>query len=296
MPADVINGKVIASEIRQSVSDQITSRLNQGQKRPCLAVILVGDNPASQIYVSHKEKACRAVGIESITVKMPAQSTQVEVAQEIHRLNCDDNVDGILLQLPLPKHLQREPLIEQVSPDKDVDGLTPVNQGRLCWRQPGLYPCTPLGIMELIKRTGISLPGKVAAVVGRSNLVGMPVGILLEISGCTIIGLHSESVNISEFTRKADILVAATGVPELVRKDWIKPGAIVIDVGTTRVGSKLVGDVAFSEVSEVASQITPVPGGVGPMTIAMLVQNCLKACELRQRSKAYSGWMRSESS
>ena len=292
MSADIINGKLVASEIRQEISEKINLRKKQGLKTPCLAVILVGDNPASQVYVSFKEKACRAAGIDSITVKMAASVSQAEVAKEINRLNNDANVDGILLQLPLPKHMQKEPLIELISPDKDVDGLTPVNQGRLCWRQPGLYPCTPLGIMELIKRTGISLPGKVAAVVGRSNLVGMPVGILLEIAGCSIIGLHSESKNVDEWTKQADIVVVATGVPELVRKSWVKPGAIVIDVGTTRVGTKLKGDVAFEEVREVAGKLTPVPGGVGPMTIAMLVQNCLKACELREGSDTYSGWMR----
>jgi len=281
VPAQLIDGKAIATEIRKGVEKKLADYLKNGARIPTLAVILVGDNPASHIYVAHKEKACKAAGINSRTIRLEANATQIQVSTAISELNADQEVDGILLQLPLPSHLKKEPLIEQIDPDKDVDGLTPVNQGRLVWRQPGLYPCTPLGVLELIRSTGVALSGKVAAIVGRSVLVGMPAGILLENAGCTILGLHSESVDVKRWTREADIVVVATGVHNLVRKDWIKPGAIVVDVGIHRVGNRLAGDVDFAEVSKVAGHITPVPGGVGPMTIATLVSNCLRAYEWR---------------
>lgn len=286
MTAALIDGKAIAKQIRLDIAEKIKEAAERNEKVPFLAVILVGENPASQVYVSHKERACQSVGMESVTIILPKDSTQEQVEQEILKLNGDDKVDGILLQLPLPSHLKKESLIEMIDPDKDVDGLTPINQGRLCWREPGLYPCTPLGVMELIRSTGMSLSGKVAAVVGRSTLVGMPVGILLEIAGCTVLGLHSESVDIGAWTKQADLIVVATGVPQLVKKDWVKPGAVVIDVGISRVGNKLVGDVDFEDVKDVAGQITPVPGGVGPMTIAMLLSNCLKASKLRASRKS----------
>jgi len=277
MVAKLIDGKSISMQVRARVAERIDKLAEEGRAPPTLAVILVGDNPASHIYVEHKEKACLSVGIRSRTIKLPANVEQKQLASAIKALNEDNDVDGILLQLPLPAHLKKEPLIEMIDPDKDVDGLTPVNQGRLIWRQPGLYPCTPLGVMELIRSTGISLSGKVAAIVGRSVLVGMPAGLLLEIAGCTILGLHTESKNISKWTSQADIVVVATGVHHLVKADWVKPGAIVIDVGIHRIGNRLAGDVDFAGVKEVAGYITPVPGGVGPMTIAMLVANCLRA-------------------
>ena len=282
--AQLIPGTKIALALRESIA-QKTKQLSLKYKRsPKLAVILVGDDPASQIYVSHKEKACNAVGIESTTVRLSAHTQMDELLTVIDRCNEDDSIDGILLQLPIPKHLDRATAVMRISQAKDVDGLTDVNQGRLCWKNDrALFPCTPLGVMELIRSTGISIPGKVAAVLGRSVLVGGPLGTMLEHAGATVINIHSGTIHPEQWTRQADIVVVATGVKSLVKGDWIKPGAVVIDVGIHREGSTLVGDVAFEEVAKVAGFITPVPGGVGPMTIAMLLSNCLVAFELRQK-------------
>jgi methylenetetrahydrofolate dehydrogenase (NADP+)/methenyltetrahydrofolate cyclohydrolase len=281
MTAALIDGKQIAAGIRDRVRAQVEELISQGKRAPSLAVILVGENPASQIYVSHKEKACKAVGITSRTLHLSASTSQADLVRAIQGLNFDQSVDGILLQLPLPAHLDRVGAIAAIDPSKDVDGLTPFNQGQMLWQSPGLYPCTPLGVIELIRSTGINFSGKVAAIVGRSLLVGMPVGLLLEVLGCSIFGLHSESKEPQQWTRQADILVVATGVHHLVKADWVKPGAVVIDVGIHRVGSNLAGDVDFDEVSKIASHITPVPGGVGPMTIAMLISNALLAYQRR---------------
>jgi methylenetetrahydrofolate dehydrogenase (NADP+)/methenyltetrahydrofolate cyclohydrolase len=283
MAAKIIDGKAIADKCRVDTAAEIARIIASGKRPPHLAVILVGDNPASQIYVSHKEKACKAVGIQSETIRLAASIAQSELHKEIERLNKDPRVDGILLQLPLPAHLSKIDAISAIAPDKDVDGLTPMNQGRMLWQTEGLYPCTPLGVVELIKSTGVNLSGKVAAIVGRSLLVGMPVGLLLEVLGCSIMGLHSETKDPKQWTKQADILVVATGVHHLVDRSWVKPGAIVIDVGIHRIGSSLAGDVNFADVKEVAGYITPVPGGVGPMTIAMLVRNALRAYKIRMR-------------
>lgn len=283
MTAALIDGRHLASTIREGVQQRVAELVADGGRPPSLAVILVGDNPASQIYVSHKDKACRAAGITSSTHILAANISQAQLLDKISELNRNDDIDGVLLQLPLPAHLDKVEAIMQIDPKKDVDGLTAVNQGRMFWRLPALCPCTPLGIMELIKSTKIELSGKVAAIVGRSLLVGMPIGFLLELAGCTIIGLHSESIDCARYTSQADIVVVATGAHHLVGKDWIKPGAVVIDVGIHRVGNILQGDVKFDEVRAVASHITPVPGGVGPMTIAMLVKNCLQAYEIRMK-------------
>jgi len=279
MSARIIDGKAIASQVRNKVAEKVKTHIEQGSRPPCLAVILVGNNPASEIYVNSKEKTCAAVGITSKGFRLPIDVEKKELLTLIEQLNNDPEVDGILLQLPLPEHLDRVACVGAIRPEKDVDGITPVNEGRLVWNYPGLYPCTPLGIIYLIKSVVSDLSGKVAAVVGRSALVGMPTGTLLENEGCTTIGLHSESVDCAQWTRLADIVVVATGHHHLVGKDWIKPGAVVIDVGIHRHNNKLSGDVKFDEVAEIAGAITPVPGGVGPMTIAMLINNCLKAYE-----------------
>jgi len=281
MSATIIDGKEIARTVRDDVAKGVAKATAAGRRPPCLAVILVGNDPASEIYVTRKEQTCASVGIKSRSLRFPASVSQAEIIATIDSLNADEGVDGILLQLPLPSHLDRVLCVSTISPDKDVDGITPVNEGRLVWRYPGLYPCTPLGVLHLIKSVEPKLSGKVAAVVGRSALVGMPTGTLLENAGCTLLGLHSESIDCAKWTRQADIVVVATGHFNLVQADWIKPGAIVIDVGMHRRGHGLAGDVNFDEVRKVARAITPVPGGVGPMTIAMLVSNCLKAYESR---------------
>lgn len=285
MTAKLIDGKAIAAQVTADVQARVDHLRTSGQRLPRLAVILVGDHPASQIYVSHKEKACRSVGMDSYTIRLAESVSEGALLSEIDRLNLDEGTDGILVQLPLPDHVDRVKVISRIDHRKDVDGLTPMNQGLMLWRQEGLYPCTPQGILELIKSTGISLSGSAAAIVGRSLLVGMPVGQLLEVQGCTLIGLHSETIDCARWTKQADIVIVATGVHHLVKPHWIKPGAIVIDVGIHRVGDSIQGDVDFDAVKEVAGWISPVPGGVGPMTIAMLVRNCMKAYEMRQTNR-----------
>ncbi len=281
--AKLIDGSALAGTLRAQLKQEIEELIRLGHRRPCLAVVLVGEDPASQIYVAHKEKGCAAVGIASRTYRLGQSTSPEELNDLIHNLNADDEVDGILLQLPIPKHLSREQAVVAIDPAKDVDGLTPTNQGKLVWKQDSLYPCTPLGIMKLIQSVSPNISGKVAAVLGRSVLVGSPVASLLCHAGATVIGLHSESRDPRQWSRQADILVAATGVHHLVRGDWIRPGAIVIDVGIHRRDNKISGDVCFAEAVTTAGAITPVPGGVGPMTIAMLLSNCVKAYRLRTR-------------
>ena len=277
MPAQIIDGKVIAQKIKDSLKDQIRKMRNDGHRPPCLAVVLVGDDPASEVYVGHKKKACAAIGIESRAIELPVDTTQEELGKHLKELNANPEVDGILLQLPLPKHLSAEQAIDLIDPHKDVDGLTPENQGLLVWRRPSLVSCTPAGVMELLKEIGVQLSGARAVVMGRSVLVGAPMATLLSNAGATVNCLNSRTVNGPELTRQADILVVATGVHHLVKKEDVKAGAVVIDVGMHRHGKVLSGDVDFAEVKEVAGHITPVPGGVGPMTIAMLLKNCVHA-------------------
>jgi methylenetetrahydrofolate dehydrogenase (NADP+) / methenyltetrahydrofolate cyclohydrolase len=277
MTAKIIDGKLLAAEVRSRVKTEVDGLIRQGMRPPMLSVLLVGDDPASEIYVSYKEKACQAAGIATETIRLSSQTSQKQLHQKLQQLNHSQSVDGILLQLPLPPQLNKMAAIAMIEPSKDVDGLTPMNQGRMLWQAEGLYPCTPLGVVELIKSTGIKLNGAVAAIVGRSLLVGMPVGQLLEVLGCTVIGLHSETDDVAQWTRQADIIVVATGAHKLLKADWVRPGAVVIDVGIHRVDNHIEGDVCFDEVREVAGHITPVPGGVGPMTIAMLLQNVVKA-------------------
>lgn len=288
MTARIIDGKAIAAAIRQKLAEEVRS-LKEQNVEPGLAVILVGDNPASRTYVNMKKKACGEVGIRSDEHQLPADIEEAELISLVQKLNSDPQVDGILVQLPLPRHINADTVIRAIDPDKDVDGFHPVNVGRL-WAglSHGFLPCTPAGIMELLRRTGIDLTGKEAVVLGRSNIVGKPVAALLMRENATVTICHSRTNNIAEHCRRADVLVAAVGRPHFVSGDWIKPGAVVIDVGINRVDGKLTGDVDFEAARAVAGHITPVPGGVGPMTIAYLLKNTVAAAH-RRRGQEYSG-------
>lgn len=279
MTARLIDGTAIARSLKESIQQRITDLSSQGYRAPCLAVVLVGNDPASEIYVGHKKTACAAVGIKSHALHLAEDISQEELAAELSKLNADLEIDGILLQLPLPKHLDSHAAIDLISPEKDVDGLTPFNQGLIPWKRRGMIPCTPSGVMELIRTTGVDLRGARAVVIGRSVLVGAPLASLLGHKGATVTSLNSQTVAADEHCRQADVLVAAAGSKRLVKGSWVKPGAVVIDVGMHREHGKLCGDVDFDEVKKVASWITPVPGGVGPMTIAYLLSNCLEAFE-----------------
>ncbi|MEM6353088.1 MAG: bifunctional methylenetetrahydrofolate dehydrogenase/methenyltetrahydrofolate cyclohydrolase FolD [Cyanobacteria bacterium P01_D01_bin.14] len=276
--AQLLDGKSIAQSIQAQLADDVTRWQPQYGRAPGLAVVMVGDNPASAAYVRNKEKACQRVGIASYGKHLPTDTTQAELTQLIHALNQDDRVDGILIQLPLPDHLDAVALLNQIDPDKDADGLHPVNLGRLLRGEPGLRSCTPAGMMELLAAYEIPISGKQAIVLGRSILVGKPMAMLLLAANATVTMGHSRSQSLPELTRAADIVVAAVGKPGLITPDWVKPGAVVLDVGINRVTapdrtSKLVGDVDFATVEPHVSAITPVPGGVGPMTVAMLLRN-----------------------
>lgn len=278
----IINGKDFATAIRLRLKDTISGLVKKGLRTPSLAVILVGDDPASQVYVSHKEKACAEVGILGRSFRLPKDSTESQVKDLVRSLNDDPTIDGILVQLPLPSHLSSDGVIAMIAPEKDVDGLTAMNQGLLAHGKKALVPCTPLGCVELIKAIMPTLRGKVAVVIGRSILVGSPVAKLLMQEDATVIQIHSRTKNPEELSRLGDILVVAAGKKHLVTASWVKPGAIVIDVGIHRGDDgKLTGDVDFNSVQPLAGAITPVPGGVGPMTIAMLLSNCLKAYQIR---------------
>lgn len=281
MTAQIIDGKKVAAEVRLEVQQRVTARLDSGKRRPGLAVILIGSDPASQVYVSHKRKACEEVGILSRSYDLPPQTTQHELIELINELNRDPLIDGILVQLPLPAHLDASLIIEQINPSKDVDGFHPTNVGRLTLRIPSLRPCTPYGVMRLLDSTGEVYKGRHAVIVGASNIVGRPMALELLLAGATVTVTHRFSGSMTpELMRQADIVVAAAGKPGLVKGEWIKPGATVIDVGINRLeNGKLTGDVEFESAAERAAWITPVPGGVGPMTVAMLMQNTLEACE-----------------
>lgn len=283
MSAVVISGKNVAEKIKQQLALQVDALVKQGKPRPKLVVILVGDHPASISYVTKKEKDAIEVGFLSEIRRFEETISEAELLEEITRCNHDSSIHGILVQLPLPSHIDKTKVIETIDPVKDVDGFHPVNIGRLHTNQDSFIPCTPKGIMTLIESTGVQISGKNAVVIGRSNIVGKPVAMLLLQANATVSVVHSKTVNPKEICQQADILVAAVGQAELVQADWVKPGAIVIDVGVNRVGvrengkAKLVGDVHYESVKEVAGFITPVPGGVGPMTIASLLENTLKA-------------------
>ena len=278
MTAAIIDGKAFAAKLR----GEIAAAVAKLPRAPGLAVVLVGDDPASAVYVRSKGKQTVEVGMRSFEHRLPADTAQTDLIALVERLNADDAVDGILVQLPLPSHLDDLAVISAIDPDKDVDGLHVVNAGRLASGLPGLVSCTPLGCMMLIKAQLGDVSGKSAVVIGRSILVGKPVAQLLLAANCTVTMAHSRTRDLPDVVRRADIVVAAVGRPELVRGDWIKPGACVIDVGINRINGKLIGDVAFDEVSAVAGSITPVPGGVGPMTIACLLQNTLTSAQRRQ--------------
>ncbi len=281
MTAQIIDGKKIAAEVRLEVKQGVEARLQHGKRRPGLAVILIGSDPASQVYVSHKRKACEEVGILSRSYDLPPQTTQHELIELIDELNHDPLIDGILVQLPLPPHLDASLIIEQINPSKDVDGFHPTNVGRLTLRIPSLRPCTPYGVMRLLDNIGEVYKGRHAVIVGASNIVGRPMALELLLAGATVTVTHRFSGSMTpDLVRQADIVVAAAGKPGLVKGDWIKPGATVIDIGINRLESgKLAGDVEFAAAAERAAWITPVPGGVGPMTVAMLMKNTLEACE-----------------
>jgi len=289
MRATLIDGKAIAERLREDVKTQVSERLSKGLPVPGLATVLIGNNPASKVYVRMKHKACEEAGILSIGHELPADASQEEVESLVRELNDDPKIHGILVQLPLPAGLDEEQVLNTISLQKDVDGFHPINIGRLAQkgREPLFVPATPAGVMYLLDEAGAQLEGANAVVLGRSNIVGMPVSLLLVRANSTVTICHSRTKDIPSIIRQADILVAAVGIPEFVRGDWIKPGAIVIDVGVNRVeddtrksGYRLVGDVAFEEAVESAGAITPVPGGVGPMTIAMLLRNTLRAARL----------------
>ena len=280
MTASLIDGKAIAQQLRTSVKEKVSARLAQGLRAPGLAVILVGSDPASQVYVGSKRKACEEVGFISRSYDLDSTTTQEELFTLIDQLNNDVAIDGILVQLPLPEGLNANLIIEHINPLKDVDGFHPSNVGKLALRQPGLRPCTPKGIIELIKSTGVKPHGLEAVVVGASNIVGRPMTLELLLAGCTVTTTHRFTKKLEDKIRNADLLVVAVGKPEFIPGEWIKQGAIVIDVGINRLeNGKLVGDVGFAKAKEKAAYITPVPGGVGPMTVASLIENTLIACE-----------------
>jgi 5,10-methylene-tetrahydrofolate dehydrogenase/methenyl tetrahydrofolate cyclohydrolase len=289
MTAQIIDGKVLAEQLRQSVADEVTAMVSAGLPQPGLATVLVGENPASQIYVNSKQKACAQAGIASFGHNLPATISQEELEQLVRELNADPKVNGILVQLPLPTGLDEERVLGSISVEKDVDGFHPVNIGRLAQkgRNPLFVPCTPAGVMYMLEHLGIKLEGCNAVVLGRSNIVGMPVALLLVRANATVTICHSRTKDLPGVVRQADVLVAAVGKAQMVRGDWVKPGAVVIDVGINRIedptapkGTRLVGDVCFEEVKQVAGAITPVPGGVGPMTIALLLRNTVRAAKM----------------
>ncbi|EMR8942023.1 bifunctional methylenetetrahydrofolate dehydrogenase/methenyltetrahydrofolate cyclohydrolase FolD [Yersinia enterocolitica] len=280
MSAKIIDGKTIAQQVRNEVAALVQKRLAAGKRAPGLAVVLVGENSASQIYVASKRKACEEVGFVSRSYDLPMTTTEAELLALIDSLNNDSEIDGILVQLPLPAGIDNVKVLEHIHPDKDVDGFHPYNVGRLCQRAPKLRPCTPRGIVTLLERYDIPTYGLNAVVVGASNIVGRPMSLELLLAGCTTTVTHRFTKNLRQHVENADLLVVAVGKPGFIPGEWIKPGAIVIDVGINRLESgKVVGDVEFDVAVKRAGWITPVPGGVGPMTVATLIQNTLQACE-----------------
>lgn len=279
--AELISGKIVSEKVRAEIRDQVKDFVLSNNRAPGLAVVLVGDNPASQVYVRNKHKACLEVGMDSYEINLPHETEEDRLISVINELNADPKVDGILVQLPLPGHINEDRIIKSILPDKDVDAFSPVNVGGIMLGSYNFLPCTPAGIMELLRHYNIEIEGKECVVIGRSNIVGKPMALLLLEKNGTVTVCHSRTQNLSEITRNADILVAAVGRAGFVTCDMVKPGAVVIDVGINRnAEGKLCGDVDFVSVSEIASFITPVPGGVGPMTITMLLKNTLTAAKM----------------
>ncbi|MGM0831359.1 bifunctional methylenetetrahydrofolate dehydrogenase/methenyltetrahydrofolate cyclohydrolase FolD [Halomonas qinghailakensis] len=286
MTAQLIDGKAIAANVRQQVAEKISARQKAGERAPGLAVVVVGQDPASHVYVSNKHRACEQAGILSFQHALSADTQQHELEALVDQLNDDATVDGILVQLPLPEHLDSRPILERIRPDKDVDGFHPYNIGRLAQRMPSLRPCTPKGIMTMLAHSGIAVRGLDATVVGASNIVGRPMALELMLAGCTTTVCHRFTQQLETHVRRADLVVVAVGKPGIVKGEWIKPGAIVIDVGINRQeDGTLIGDVDFNAAAERASFITPVPGGVGPMTVATLLENTLEAAERHDQSQ-----------
>ncbi|HGN0309319.1 TPA: bifunctional methylenetetrahydrofolate dehydrogenase/methenyltetrahydrofolate cyclohydrolase FolD [Proteus mirabilis] len=280
MSARIIDGKTIAKTIRSEVAEKVKQRIKIGKRAPGLAVILVGDNPASQIYVASKRKACDEVGFISRSYDLPDTTSEADLLNLIDTLNEDNTIDGILVQLPLPAGIDNVKVLERIHPDKDVDGFHPYNIGRLCQRAPKLRPCTPSGIVTLLERCNIPMNGLNAVIIGASNIVGRPMSLELLLAGCTTTVTHRFTKDLRFHVEHADLVVVAVGKPNFIPGEWIKPGAIVIDVGINRLeNGKVVGDVDFAQASQRAGWISPVPGGVGPMTVATLIQNTLQACE-----------------
>lgn len=281
MSAQIIDGKAVAAALIEEVRAGVDARLAAGKRAPALAVILIGDDPASAVYVRNKKKSCEKAGIRSLAWDLPASTTQEELLAIVDQLNADDEVDGILVQLPLPGHIDPQAVIERIAPHKDVDGFHPYNMGRLAIKMPLLRPCTPRGVMTLLEKYGIDPKGKKAVIVGASNIVGRPQALEMLLARATVTVCHSATENLAAEVAAADIVVAAVGKPGFVKGEWIKPGAVVIDVGINRLADgSLAGDVEFTQASERAAFITPVPGGVGPMTIATLLQNTLDCANL----------------
>ena len=280
MAARIIDGKAISEQLRDKLREEVAALSERGAK-PCLAVIIVGEDPASKVYVRNKERACKQLGMDSILLRLPESTTQEELLGEVRRLNADRAVNGVLVQLPLPAHLDEQAVLREISPEKDVDGFHAVNAGRLMQGERCTVACTPAGCLDLIRSTGVKIEGAEAVVVGRSNIEGKPMAMLLLQNNATVTICHSRTRNLAEVTRRADILVAAVGRPRMITGDMIKPGAVVIDVGINRVDGKLVGDVDFESAQEVAGWITPVPGGVGPMTITGLMRNTIAATRMQ---------------
>ena len=281
MSAQILDGKAIAADIREQVKVRVDARLAAGQRAPGLVVVLVGENPASQVYVRNKQNACEKVGFKSELIRLPATTTEQELLELIDQLNAREEVDGILVQLPLPQQIDEDTVTERISPTKDVDGFHPYNIGRLTLRMPLLRPCTPKGVMTMLERTGMDLVGKDAVIIGQSNIVGRPMFLELLMARCTPMVCHSKTRDLQAKVKAADIVVAAVGVPKFVQGEWLKDGAVVIDVGINRLeDGSLCGDVEFDSARAVASWITKVPGGVGPMTVASLLENTLQDAEL----------------
>ncbi|MBN8867408.1 MAG: bifunctional methylenetetrahydrofolate dehydrogenase/methenyltetrahydrofolate cyclohydrolase FolD [Solirubrobacterales bacterium] len=283
MSAKIIDGKQVSAEVRERVAGEVTEYVAAGGRRPVLATVLVGDDPASHVYVANKHKACEAAGIGSVHHELPAETSQEDLLTLVRALGDDDSVDGILVQLPPPDHIDADAVIAAIDPAKDVDGLTATNAGLLAGGRPGLVPCTPAGVIELLDHAGTEIEGAEAVIVGRSNLVGRPLISLLLGRNATVTAAHSRTRDLAGVCRRADILIAAVGVPELLGAEHVKPGATVIDVGINRTDDGLRGDVDFDAVVDIAGAITPVPGGVGPMTIAMLMANTLTAAKARAK-------------
>lgn len=277
----LIDGKAISAKCKAETAEEIKALTADGRRAPCLAVILVGDDPASAVYVRNKKRACELVGITSLEYLLDKDESEEKLLELIDFLNKDDGVDGILVQMPVPKHIDPERVIEAISPDKDVDAFHAYNVGKLFTGAPRFMPCTPAGVMRLLKESGVSVSGKNCVVVGRSNIVGKPMSALLLAEDGTVTACHSRTKDLAEITKTADILVAACGRPKMITGDMVKEGATLIDVGINRVGEKLVGDLDFDSCAEKAEFITPVPGGVGPMTIAMLMENTVTSYKLR---------------